>query len=332
MIMGPFAAFEHLAIVDYLAQNKMPTFGYAGAEDVTQRKANPYIVRTSNSAAQCMLSDGRLCREGTEAQARDHGVRRLRLRSRTGRRLPARLRGCRRQASSRKSGRRWRRRTTRRSSRRFRIATWSVGGLTGANPLRFMKQIQRSRPQAAGGRRLDLRRRLDHAQLRRRSHRACTVVDPVFAGHRHDEQQALPRLDPQILRQRCRHRPLQRGLLRQRQILEKALEKTGGKTRRSGRLHQGGEVGYARPTRRAAPISFDEYGNIIVNFYIRRAEKQDGKIVNKTRQDLSERLAVLDLRSEEFLQQPGLFARLSADEELSGTHSSPRLRGAVTDR
>ena len=37
MIMGPFAAFEHLAIVDYLAQNKMPTFGYAGAEDITQR-------------------------------------------------------------------------------------------------------------------------------------------------------------------------------------------------------------------------------------------------------------------------------------------------------
>ena len=36
MIMGPFAAFEHLAIVDYLAQNKVPTFGYAGAEDVTQ--------------------------------------------------------------------------------------------------------------------------------------------------------------------------------------------------------------------------------------------------------------------------------------------------------
>jgi branched-chain amino acid transport system substrate-binding protein len=52
MIMGPFAAFEHLAIVDYLAQNKMPTFGYAGAEDVTQRKANPFIVRTTSSAAQ----------------------------------------------------------------------------------------------------------------------------------------------------------------------------------------------------------------------------------------------------------------------------------------
>ena len=50
MIMGPFAAFEHLAIVDYLAQNKMPTFGYAGAEDVTQRKANPFIVRTSHRA------------------------------------------------------------------------------------------------------------------------------------------------------------------------------------------------------------------------------------------------------------------------------------------
>ena len=42
------------AIVDYLAQNKKPTMGFAGAEDVTQRKANPYVVRSSNSAAQCM--------------------------------------------------------------------------------------------------------------------------------------------------------------------------------------------------------------------------------------------------------------------------------------
>src|SRR5262245_41073666 len=58
MIMGPFAAFEHLAIVDYLAQNKMPTFGYAGAEDITQRKANPYVVRTSNSAGQCAYPAG----------------------------------------------------------------------------------------------------------------------------------------------------------------------------------------------------------------------------------------------------------------------------------
>ena len=41
IVLGPFAAFELLATVDYLAQSKMPTLAFAGAEDVTQRKARP---------------------------------------------------------------------------------------------------------------------------------------------------------------------------------------------------------------------------------------------------------------------------------------------------
>ena len=52
LIMGPFAAFELLAILDYLAEHKMPTLAFAGAEDVTQRRRNPYLVRTSYTSAQ----------------------------------------------------------------------------------------------------------------------------------------------------------------------------------------------------------------------------------------------------------------------------------------
>src|ERR1700739_1995897 len=52
LIMGPFAAFELLAVLDYLAQNKMPTLAFAGAEDVTQRRGNPYLLRTSYTSAQ----------------------------------------------------------------------------------------------------------------------------------------------------------------------------------------------------------------------------------------------------------------------------------------
>ena len=36
IVLGPFAAFELLATVDYLAQAKIPTLAFAGAEDVTQ--------------------------------------------------------------------------------------------------------------------------------------------------------------------------------------------------------------------------------------------------------------------------------------------------------
>src|ERR1700674_3185448 len=45
IVLGPFAAFELLATMDYLAQQKMPTLAFAGAEDVTQRKGNPYLTR-----------------------------------------------------------------------------------------------------------------------------------------------------------------------------------------------------------------------------------------------------------------------------------------------
>ena len=54
IVLGPFAAFELLATVDYLAQAKMPTLAFAGAEDVTQRKAGAYLTRTSYTSAQCL--------------------------------------------------------------------------------------------------------------------------------------------------------------------------------------------------------------------------------------------------------------------------------------
>src|SRR5689334_4338085 len=56
IIIGPFAAFELLATVDYLAQNKMPTLAFAGAEDVTQRKANDYLTRISYTSAQSLYA------------------------------------------------------------------------------------------------------------------------------------------------------------------------------------------------------------------------------------------------------------------------------------
>src|SRR6476660_10396863 len=54
VVLGPFAAFELLATLDYFAQAKMPTLAFAGAEDVTQRKGNPYLTRTSYTSAQCL--------------------------------------------------------------------------------------------------------------------------------------------------------------------------------------------------------------------------------------------------------------------------------------
>jgi branched-chain amino acid transport system substrate-binding protein len=52
-IIGPLAAFEALAIADYLKEKEMPTLGVAAAEDMTQRHPSPWFVRLTSTAAQC---------------------------------------------------------------------------------------------------------------------------------------------------------------------------------------------------------------------------------------------------------------------------------------
>src|SRR5499426_615679 len=54
LIVGPLAAFELLAITDYVAQARMPILSLAAAEDMTQRRPNPYFVRASATSAQSM--------------------------------------------------------------------------------------------------------------------------------------------------------------------------------------------------------------------------------------------------------------------------------------
>src|SRR3954462_1800575 len=54
VILGPLAAFELLAITDYIAQVKTPLLSLAAAEDMTQRRPNPYFLRASATSGQAM--------------------------------------------------------------------------------------------------------------------------------------------------------------------------------------------------------------------------------------------------------------------------------------
>jgi branched-chain amino acid transport system substrate-binding protein len=46
VVLGPLAAFELLAIIDYVRDSQIPLISVAAAEDATQRKANPFVMRT----------------------------------------------------------------------------------------------------------------------------------------------------------------------------------------------------------------------------------------------------------------------------------------------
>src|SRR3989441_6023855 len=53
VILGPLAAFELLALTEYIREQGTPLLSLAAAEDVTQRKVNPWIMRPSSTSAQC---------------------------------------------------------------------------------------------------------------------------------------------------------------------------------------------------------------------------------------------------------------------------------------
>lgn len=53
VVIGPLAAFEAIAVDDYIRRSEVPTISpSAGAEDLTQRKPNPWFVRAVGSSAQ----------------------------------------------------------------------------------------------------------------------------------------------------------------------------------------------------------------------------------------------------------------------------------------
>src|SRR5665213_1456967 len=58
IILGPLAAFELYAISDYIKQQKVPTLSLAAADDLTQRHANPFLLRASATSSQAMQPMG----------------------------------------------------------------------------------------------------------------------------------------------------------------------------------------------------------------------------------------------------------------------------------
>ena len=60
-VIGPLAAFEALAIADYLTEKEVPTLGVAAAEDMTQRHPSPWFVRLTSTSAQCAYPLAEYC-------------------------------------------------------------------------------------------------------------------------------------------------------------------------------------------------------------------------------------------------------------------------------
>ena len=279
LIMGPFAAFELLAILDYLAQNKMPTLAFAGAEDVTQRRGNPYLLRTSYTSAQCLyplaeygIKEMKVKRAVTVADDFAFGYEQVGGFQRTfeegGGHVVKKL---------------WSPlNTPDYAPYVVQIQDCDVvcQGLVGSNTLKFTKlyhELGLKQPLLGG----------------------TTAADDTIMSAFGDEAIGMINSNPYTLD--LDTEPNHRFIAAMRkkhgadiaigayaacfyvngQVIEAALEKTGGKSDDPAGLIEAMKSVKIADTPRGA-VQFDDHGNIVCDVYIRRVEKQNGKLVNKT--------------------------------------------------
>ena len=277
LIFGPLAAFELLAISSYVAGKKVPILSLAAAEDMTQRKPNPYFVRASATSAQAMhpLADyaAKDLQYKTVITVSDDfafGYEQMggfqRVFEDEGGRVVKKL---------------WPPLVTP-DYTPYLVQLGGVDavvqGFAGANPGKFMQQYKDAglKLPMLGGEGAG-----DDALLKSFGDEAIGLISAapysadfdspsnkrLIAGMARDYQN-IPGLAVASL--------YTNGM-----VAEAALEKTGGSTDDKDALIKALRAVSLDDTPRG-PFHFDEFGNVVGNIFIRRCEKKDGKLVNTT--------------------------------------------------
>jgi branched-chain amino acid transport system substrate-binding protein len=277
MILGPLAAFELLAISDYAAQAKMPILSLAAAEDMTQRKPNPYFVRASATSSQGMhpladyaAKDLKFKRMITLADDFAFGHEQMagfqRVFEDAGGKIVKKL---------------WPPLVTPDYTpyiAQISGADSVVQGFAGSNPLKFMKQYKDAGvklPVVAGS------PAGDDALLKSFGDEAIGMISSNFYSNDIDTPSNKKLIDRMVREYGNIPGTYSAGLYIAGMVAEAALEKTGGKTDdREAFIKALRSVSLTDTPR--GPFHFDRFGNVVGNFYIRRCERKGDKLVNTT--------------------------------------------------
>jgi branched-chain amino acid transport system substrate-binding protein len=277
LIIGPLAAFELLAITDYAAQAKMPILSLAAAEDMTQRRPNPYFVRASATSAQTMHP------------LADYAAKELKLKRvitisedfAFGHEQMAGFQRVFEDAGGRVAKKLWPPLVTPDYTpylAQISGAEAVVHGFAGSNPLRFMKQYKDAGlklPVLGGG------TACDEALLKSYGDEAIGMIScSAYTGDL--DTPSNKRLIEGMVKDYGNIPGLySAGIYINGMVAEAALEKTGGKTDDRDALIKALRAVSLTDTPRG-PFKFDHLGNVVGNVYIRRCERKGDKLVNTT--------------------------------------------------
>jgi branched-chain amino acid transport system substrate-binding protein len=286
-VIGPLAAFEALAIADYLTEKQVPTLGVAAAEDMTQRHPSPWFARLTSTSAQCAypLADyaakelkykkivtiaddfayGHEMTGGFQRAFEDSGGKIIQkiftpLATPDYGSYVAQVKG----------------------------ADAIFMGTAGSNGFRFLRQFieygLKEKMAVIGG-----MTALDESVLRNMGDEALGIVTTSWYSAELDNP--LNKEFASNFRKQYKYDPgyYAGGVYVTAEVLEAALKATKGNAEDKKALMaaiRGGNVDTVR-----GPIKLDEFGNAIGDVYIRKVTRKDGRLVNsviKTYPDVSQ--------------------------------------------
>ena len=301
MLIGPLAAFEALAIDDYIAQQKIPTLSVAAAEDMTQRKANPWFVRATSTSSQCAHPMADYCAKtlkwkrmvliaddiayGHEMTA---GFQRVfeNLGGKIIQKLfsPLTVPDYGTYLAQLKTN-----------------ADAVFLGFAGSNGFRFLRQFNeyglRGKIQVVGG-----MTALDESVLRNMGDEALGILTSCWYSA--EANNPLNRKFAPAFRKEFKYDPgfYAAATYVNGAMLEQALTNINGKFEDKAALMKALRAINVQTVR--GPVSFDNYGNVVGDVYIRRVERLDGRLVNTVQYTYPNVSQFWDMKPEEFLKNP----------------------------
>jgi branched-chain amino acid transport system substrate-binding protein len=301
VILGPLAAFELLAITDYVREHQTPMLSLAAAEDVTQRKVNPWVIRPAASSGQCshVMAD---------YAAKEMGLKRMATISEDfafGHEQCAAFQRVFEDTGGKIVKKLWPPLVTPDYTpyiAQIGDVDGVFNGFAGSNPVKFMRSyadlgLKAKIPLTAGW------TALDDALLKSVGDEAVGVISATYYTADHDSPSnkrfvAAMAKDYGVLPGAYSAAMYVAG-----QCVEAALGKTGGKSddkkALSDALH-----GLSLEDTPRGPVAFDEGGNVVGSVFVRRCERKGGNLVNTTIKTYPKVSQFWTYPPAEFLKQP----------------------------
>jgi branched-chain amino acid transport system substrate-binding protein len=301
VMIGPLAAGEALAVDDYIRQVQLPTLSVAAAEDMTQRKPNPWFVRGTSTSSQ------------NSQPLADYCYKQLKMRRMAviaddipyGHEMCAGFQRVFEDLGGKIVQKTFPPLTVPDYGTYLAQTNSRIDGIflgfAGSNGFRYTRQFNeyglKGKVTPVGG-----MTALDEGVLRNMGDEALGIVTACWYSAELDNPQN--RKFAAAFRSEWKYDPgfYAAATYVEGAVLEAALNAVKGKIEDKNAFMKALRTTKTDTVR--GPVSFDEYGNVVGNVYIRKVERKDGRLVNSVIYTYPNVSQFWTYKPEEFLKNP----------------------------